>query len=214
MIPNPDHQISSAAQVRRLIRNYPFVTLVSNTSHGLIASHYPVLVEGESDPITLLGHVGRPDEQLHELGDHELIVIAMGANGYVSPSWYPDRSVPAQSTWNFTAVHLYGRPELLDAAENYRVLGQLVDYFENRVSCPRRMEGSAIDAAYARHIHNRTQGYRLRASRIETKAKLGQDMPLEMFNGALAGLEANGPFANSELARAMRAMYQSRKIGL
>ena len=95
-------------------------TMVSHTDAGeLVASHYPVILdESADDEIVLLSHVGRPDEQLHELGAHELLVIVQGPHGYISPGWYDAK--PAVPTWNFVDAHLYGTPELLSDDENLR----------------------------------------------------------------------------------------------
>jgi transcriptional regulator len=119
------------------VRENPWATLVSHTSAGeLVVSHYPVILDEESEEIVLLGHVGRPDDLLHELGRHELVVIIQGPHGYISPGWYD--AGPAVPTWNFVTAHLYGTPELLSDGENLRVLDQLVDHFEQRMPEPRR----------------------------------------------------------------------------
>jgi transcriptional regulator len=43
-------------------------------------------------------------------------------------------------TWNHVIAHLYGTPEILSDDENYRVLGDLVAHFENRMPNPARLE--------------------------------------------------------------------------
>jgi transcriptional regulator len=67
MRPNPRHASSDPALVRELITEHPWAILVSNPPGGLVASHYPLLLEDSSDvdAITLLTHVGCPDETLH-----------------------------------------------------------------------------------------------------------------------------------------------------
>lgn len=75
-------------EVKRLIRENPWATIVSDTATGLVASHYPVVLDGDHDGISIVSHVGRPDEKLLELGQHEVIVIIQGPHGYVSPGWY------------------------------------------------------------------------------------------------------------------------------
>jgi transcriptional regulator len=84
----PDYIVSDPDEVKRLIRENPWATIVSNTAKGLVASHYPVVLEERDDVISIVSHVGRPDERLHELGQHEVLVIIQGAHGYVSPGWY------------------------------------------------------------------------------------------------------------------------------
>lgn len=37
-------------EVKRLIRGNSWATFVSNTSNGLIASHYPVILDEDAEP--------------------------------------------------------------------------------------------------------------------------------------------------------------------
>src|SRR6187402_3374993 len=130
----PGYVVTDPDVIKRLIRENPWATIVSNTATGLVASHYPVILEEDAEGISIVSHVGRPDEQLHELGQHEVLVIIQGPHGYISPGWYdPTDFVP---TWNHVTAHLYGTPELLSDEENFRVLDHLVDHFEDRMPHP------------------------------------------------------------------------------
>lgn len=199
---NRDYELTDAGEVRALIRSAPWATMVSATPAGIVASHYPFLLDEDAQDLTVVSHVGRPDERLHELGAHELVVIFAGPSGYVSPSWYGlATGVP---TWNFATVHAYGTPELLSDAENLAVLGRLVDHFEDPLPNPFRMRGTLENAAYAERIVHGTVGFRMRVTRFVGKEKMSQDKPDEVVERILAALEAPGPYANTALARRMR----------
>lgn len=210
---NSKYLLDDVAAIRMLIQEHPFVTLVSATSRGPVASHYPVLLDDDADgeDLVLLGHVGRPDEELHELGKHEVLVIVHGAQGYISSSWYRDRSDPEVPTWNFTVAHLYGRPEILSPEVNYQVLGRLVDHFEDHVAHPRRMEGSPEDAEFARQIQHGTVGFRIPVARVQAKAKLSQDKPSTVVDDVLTELASGGSYENPGLAEVMRAERGTRR---
>jgi transcriptional regulator len=200
---NPSFAVGDAEEIKRWIREHPWVTLVSTAESGeLVASHYPVLLDETREAITLLSHVGRPDEHLHGLGRHEVLVIVQGPHGYISPGWYDD--APAVPTWNFQAAHLYGIAEILDDEENYRVLGSLVDAFESRMPEPRAMEDPT---GYARRSMAGTVGFRLEVTRFVAKAKLSQNKPAHVVDRVIGGLEGDGPYANPELAREMRRVH-------
>jgi transcriptional regulator len=188
--------------VKRLIRENPWATMVSMTSAGLVASHYPVLLDEQREQISVVGHVGRPDEELHELGTHELILIIQGPHGYISPSWYGP--APAVPTWNFIVAHLYGVPEILSAEDNLEVLGQLVDHFERLVDEPHPLHRSDADSIFERALSQGTVGFRLTPTRITAKRKMSQNKSAEDFATVLAHLEGDGPYADSSLAREMR----------
>ena len=203
---NPSFVLGETAEIKRLIRDNPWATIISHTSAGeLVASHYPVILEESSEDIVLLGHVGRPDEQLHELGSHELLVVIQGPHGYISPGWY-DAS-PAVPTWNFITAHLYRTPDILSDEENLRVLEDLVDHFEERTPEPRRMNGTPVDAAYAARISAGTMGFRLRVTRLVAKNKMSQNKPAETVERVIAELEGDGPYASAALAAEMRRVH-------
>jgi transcriptional regulator len=200
----PSYVLTDETEVKRLIRENPWATIVSNTAAGLVASHYPVVLEEDADGISVVSHVGRPDEQLHELGQHEVVVIIQGPHGYVSPSWYDNGEfVP---TWNHVTAHLYGTPELLDDAENFAVLDQLVDHFEQRMPSPVSLD---IDEESARRIARGTVGLRLRVTRFDARLKLSQNKKPEVVERIIAALEGDGPYASKRLAAEMKRVASS-----
>ena len=71
----PQFTTEDETVVKRLIRENPWATYVSSTATGLVASHYATLLEEDADGISIVSHFGRPDEKLHELGQHEVLVI-------------------------------------------------------------------------------------------------------------------------------------------
>ena len=199
---NPQFSLDDTATIKRLIRENPWATLVSMTSAGLVASHYPVLLDEQREEISVVSHVGRPDEELHELGEHELILIVQGPHGYISSSWFG--AAPAVPTWNFIVAHLHGVPEILSADDNLEVLGLLVNHFERHVAQPRPLHRSDADSAFERALSRGTVGFRLTPSRITAKRKMSQNKSAEIVTTVLEQLEGDGPYADSSLAREMR----------
>jgi len=198
----PAFLLEDEREVRRLVTENPWATIVSAPASGLVASHYPFLIDDHADGLALLTHVGRPDETLHELGRHEVLVIVQGAHGYISPGWYGNEEfIP---TWNHVTAHLYGTPEILSDEENLRVLGELVDRFEQRMPEPRSL---AIDADYAARIARGTVGLRIPITRIDARLKLSQNKPAEVAGRIIAALEGEGPYADPALAREMRRVH-------
>lgn len=184
--------------VTRLIRENPWATYVSNTSTGLVASHYATLLEDDSDGISIVSHFGRPDEKLHELGEHEMLVVVQGAHGYISPGWYADGDfIP---TWNHVTAHLYGTPEILGAEENFAVLQRLVDHFEVRMPHPVSL---AYNQEYARRVARGTVGLRIRVTRMDARLKLSQNKSPEVRETIIDALRGDGAYAHRGLADEM-----------
>lgn len=201
----PSYLLEDPDEVKRLIRENPWATIVSNTATGLVASHYPVVLEEDADGVSIVSHVGRPDERLHELGRHEILVIIQGPHGYISPGWYGSEDfVP---TWNHVTAHLYGTPELLTDDENFGVLHDLVDHFEGRMPRPVSLD---IDEQSARRIAAGTVGLRLRVTRFDARLKLSQNKRPEVVERVIDSLEGDGGYANPALAGEMRRVAASR----
>jgi transcriptional regulator len=200
---DPDYAMTDPADIRALIADHPWATMVSATPDGIVISHYPFLLEDDTgDDIVLVSHVGRPDERAHRLGETELAVVFSGPSGYISPGWYQvDRAVP---TWDFATVHAYGTPEILTDAENLAVLERLVDRFEDALPEPHRMRITAANAEYAERIVHGTVGFRMRVTRVEAKEKMSQDKPDEVIDRITTALDAPGPYRHPALAARIR----------
>jgi len=187
-------------EVKRLIRDNPWGTIVTNTAKGLIASHYPMLLEEDADGISVVSHVGKPDDVKLELGQHEALVIIQGPNGYISPGWYDKINVP---TWNHVTAHLYGVPEILTDEENWAVLDRLTHHFEDRMPHPVLLEHQA---EYARAEMAMTAGFRVRVTRFEARLKLSQNRP-QVAGRIIDELDHGDNYRQPALAEEMRRVH-------
>lgn len=195
----PRDLMTDPEEVKRLIRGDPWATFVSGTANGLVASHYPAILDGDAEGIMLVSHFGRPDEQLHELGDHEVLVIIQGPHDYVSPSWYaPGDLVP---TWNHVTAQLYGMPEILSEEENYQMLSRLTDHFEQHQPHGRSL---AEDEAGTRRAAKGTVGLRIQVTRFDARAKLSQNKSAEVVERITDELAQRNPDLAEEMRRERR----------
>lgn len=208
---NPSFTLADVTEIRRVIEANPWATIMSANGDGLVASHYAVLLDESRDDLTVVGHVGRPDDHILGLGQHDLLVVFQGPHGYISPSWYGD--TPAVPTWNYTAVHLAGVPEVLTDHENLVVLDQLVAHFESRMPEPRQMWERPNDQAYIERLASGTVGFRLTPTRVVAKRKLSQNKPPETIETVIAALSTDGPYSNPALAAEMRRAQDARRGG-
>jgi transcriptional regulator len=206
---NPSFVLQDNDELKRLVRENPWATLVANTANGLAASHYPIVLDETREELSILTHVGRPDETILELGTGEIMMIVQGPHGYISPGWYDAK--PAVPTWNFVVAHLYAVPEILSDEENLAVLGDLVDHFEDRMPEPRRMNGTLENASYASRISSGTVGLRFTPTRVVAKSKLSQNRPDETVDVIIDQLEGDGPYAQPALAAEMRRVHEIRR---
>lgn len=193
----PRYLLTDPAAMRDLVRGHPWATFVSHTAGGLVASHYPVLLDEEAsqgDELVILSHFGRPDEVAHELGHHEVLVIIQGPHDYVSASWYDADDIV--STWNHVTAHLYGVPEILSEEENYRVLERLTDHFEQHYEGGRSL---SEDEEGTRRAAKGTVGLRMRVTRFDARAKLSQNKPKHVRQRIVEAFDAKNPALAAEM---------------
>ena len=197
MLPTPRYRVTDPQFVRGLLEAHPFVTIVSPTGQGLVASHYPVILEPANDPdeIVLRGHLGRPDDDLHEFGQHEILLIVQGPHGYVSPSWYEPGDLVA--TLDDVVAHLWGVPEVLSFEDNYETLRAMTEFFEQHLPEGRSLDD---DPEKTRRAAKGTVGFRLRVTRFQARAKLSQNKTEPVRERIVTELAGDGPYAQPDLA--------------
>ncbi|MCE1235302.1 MAG: FMN-binding negative transcriptional regulator [Hyphomicrobiales bacterium] len=189
----PSFAMSDPVEIRAAIEACGLAQLVTAGATGLACTPLPLLFDAnEGDFGTLYGHMARANPQWRETSRGEALAIFMGPDAYVSPSWYPSkrrdgRVVP---TWNYTAVHVYGRVDFIDDAERLReVVRRLTDRREGGRAEPWSIDDAPADfvAAQLRGI----VGVRLVVTRIEAKRKMSQNRTAEDRAGVKTGLAAS-----------------------
>jgi len=186
----------------RVMREYPFATLLTPAHGELCISHVPLLAERDASTgaFTVLGHLARANRHWQALAaGHTTLAVFQGPHGYISPAWYAEH--PSVPTWNYAVVHLHGRPRLLDAPDTHGILRSLVERFESERSG--RWSGD-LPADFVTNELEAIVGFALDVERVEGKFKLSQSKSEADRSGAIAGLEAEGDFRSRELASFMR----------
>lgn len=184
------------------IRRTGLATLVSMTPDGLIATHAPLLLEETNGPNgTLVGHLARANPH-GRLADPtvQTLVIFQGPEGYITPSWYAAKQEHGKvvPTWNYVAIHAYGRLETFDDPSRLLdVVTRLTDLHES--PRPKPWAVSDAPADFVQGMLKGIVGISLRIERLEGKAKLSQNRPATDRAGVVAGLRADG---RTELAEA------------
>ena len=188
--------------LHELIRQHSFATLVSQTERGLVATHLPLLLDPSHGQLgTLRGHVARANDHWRALAEAgEQLAIFQGPHSYVSPAWY--QTPMAVPTWNYVAVHAYGRATLIDDGPALRrILDQTVALFESQLAYRwQPPEGDFIPS-----LMRNVVGFELELTRLEGKLKLSQNRARVDREGVVAGLRAQGDPVGLALADLMAA---------
>jgi transcriptional regulator len=97
-------------------------------------------------------------------------------------------------TWNYVAVHVYGKPVVVDDHDRTRAhLAHLVDVFEG--SGPDCWKMADQPAAFIDGMLKGLVSFHLAITRIEGKAKMSQNRPAEDRVRVIAALREDGQTA-------------------
>lgn len=180
--------------------------VTSSGAQGLQASHLPLLLEpGEGEFGTLYGHFARANGHWRDLASGaEALVVFSGPDAYVHPGWYPAKAEHGKvvPTWNYIAVHAWGRAEVFDEPER---LLQLVSRLSERHEQGRPQPWAVSDAPreYIDTMLRAIGGFALPIRRLEGKWKLSQNRSVSDQAGVRTGLAASASLRDQELAARM-----------
>jgi transcriptional regulator len=200
----PAHnRIEDRAQINAFIHAYGFASVITEKGGAPWASHLPVLLDDGAGPHGLLrSHMARANEQWkHFTAEREVLCIFHGPHAYISPSWYVQQhTVP---TWNYAAVHVYGRPAVIAEPEPLRqIVFDTTAKYESMMPQPWRLPLSEPElAAMLKAI----VGFTIAITRVEAKFKLGQNRSAEDREGTVRGLASSNHLPSIELAEFTRA---------
>lgn len=183
-----------------LMRAYSFALLASNGQATPEASHLPFMIDPDAGEYgTLITHMARANSHWKSLNaDSEVLVIFQGAHSYISPRWYtPPGVVP---TWNYAAVHAYGKPHLIhDPTLLKPIVMALVAQHEGPDMLP------GIHETFPENLLHAIVGVEIPITRLEGKFKLSQNRSEVDQRGVIAALEQSRHSDAQAVARIMRA---------
>ncbi len=196
---------TDAAEITRLIAGHAFGLLITVADGVPVATHLPLLLEGPAGPGgRLVGHMARANGQWRGFdGTAMTLCVFTGVHAYVSPRWYADPdNVP---TWNYEAVHIYGRPRLI---EDEAAVRALIDRLSENFEAGRPKPWSPGELG-ADNVARRLKGiaaFEIPIERVEGKRKLGQNKPPADRRAAAAVLAASADPTEKAVGRLMAAL--------
>jgi len=171
----PKHfEMNDPAELTAFMEHHNFAALITSHEGDITATHLPFMLDStRGEHGTLIAHLAKTNPQWQTFADgQEALVIFTGPHAYVSPSWYekPTVNVP---TWNYTAVHAYGVPRVVEDPEAiYAMLDQLVHTHEDSYDKPWPMQSAE---EHVRRLIGGVVGFEMTISRVEGKYKLSQN---------------------------------------
>lgn len=186
-------------EIEQLIHENGFAILVNQTNGKLWATHIPLLLENKDGKQILVGHVSKLNPQAESFkSNEEVLAIFSGAHSYISSSWYDHENVP---TWNYLAVHVYGKLKLHTYEESIEALKRLVDKYEAKSENPVRVEN------LSKKTMSEAQGivsFEIEITAIESVKKLSQNRDDKNYKNIISELEKTNENQAIDIAKAMK----------
>lgn len=161
-------------EVKEFLSRNSFGILINSIDSKLWATHIPLELEKNKEgQDVLVGHISKSNPQWKNFTkNEEVLAIFQGPNSYISSTWYKDENVP---TWNYIAVHVYGKVKTIEGDELLESLKKLVDKYEkdsaNPVSVDRMSKETLKQingiVAFEIIIHEIQAAYKLSQNRNE-----------------------------------------------
>ncbi len=152
------------------MRDLPFGILVTAEDNVPWATHIPFVVEEENNSIVLYTHISAANPQNKQLQNAKVLAIFREPHAYISPTLYnSEKNVP---TWNYIAVHAYGKVELITEKN------ELIDLQKKMINM---LEPSYIDQfdklpeKYLDDLLNGITGFKIVIDELYGKEKLSQN---------------------------------------
>jgi transcriptional regulator len=200
----PKHfQENSWPEIRKVIDENSFATVVSCNAGVPVATHAPLrLIEPASGTFVLQGHMARANPHWRVLeGEQKALVIFAGPHSYVSPRWYKHVNVP---TWNYIAVHVYGKPRLVnDSEEMHALMKGLVNRYEGHVEAERRYTMEGLPPAYLESQLRGIVGFEISVDEVQASFKLSQNRNQQDHDNVIAELRKSDDQGSQQIAQAM-----------
>lgn len=199
-------EVTDLALLQAAMKQSDLATLVTITTRGLVATHLPLMLDATRGEYgTLIGHVSRANVQWKETDpEAEALIIFLGLDTYVTPNWYPAKQETGRvvPTWNYAAIHAYGRLTFFDDTERLRtVVTELTRKHE--ASFPAPWQVTDAPAVYIDSQLKAIVGFDFQILRLEGKQKFNQNRSVEDRLGVIAGLRELQEERKTEVAELM-----------
>ncbi|PWN58985.1 FMN-binding negative transcriptional regulator [Chryseobacterium viscerum] len=171
--------------MRDIIKENSFALLISSADK--IRATHSMMLLNEDDPENayIETHISRANPQAKILKDgDEVLCDFLGAHTYISSSWYDHINV---STWNYEAVQIYGKVELMNHDELYAHLDKLTSKYENFQQCPMMVKDMGKE--FVEKEMKGAFGIKIIPTEIFIKQKLSQNRKEPDFNNIITQLE-------------------------
>ncbi|MBK1898124.1 FMN-binding negative transcriptional regulator [Chryseobacterium paridis] len=187
--------------MREIIKENAFALLISSVDKIRATHSMMMLNEDDPDHMYIETHISRANPQAKTLKNGDDVVCDfLGAHTYISSSWYDHINV---STWNYEAVQIHGKVELMDQDELYKHLDKLTTKYEKFQQCPMLVKDMGQE--FVEKEMKGAFGIKIIPTEIFIKQKLSQNRKEGDYQNIISHLE-NSDDDGKKIAEKMKSI--------
>lgn len=181
------------------MKQYSFATIITTKDNFPIATQLPFLVEKNSDKLVLSSHFALANEQAKIITENISLVIFTEPHAYISPKHYEKReSVP---TWDYIAVHAYGKAKILDdETSKLKILERMIHFYEKDYL----QQWDGLTEKFRTGMMRGIVAFELEVSDLQGQKKLSQNKTVAERDRIIEQLENGGNTVEKDLAKYIR----------
>ncbi|WP_426064266.1 FMN-binding negative transcriptional regulator [Flavobacterium sp. DSP2-3-1] len=187
-------------EIKKFLQENSFGILINQTNGKLCATHIPLELETNNEGKDILcGHISKENPQWIGFTDNDqILAVFSGPHSYISSSWYDHENVP---TWNYVAVHVYGKIKIIEGEAVIESLKKLVDKSEKKSENPVRVENlSTKTMMQSRGI----VAFEIEITEIQATRKLSQNRDKKNHQNIISELEKANTNQSIAIANEMK----------
>lgn len=197
----PDIYVNeNRSEILRFIEENSFAILVNQSNSKINATHIPLFIEkSDENQLILSGHISKLNPQSENFAENgSVLAIFSGAHSYISSSWYDYEEVP---TWNYLAVHVEGKIEILNEEQKLLHLENLVNKYEKNSEKPISTKSLSKETMSQA---NGILAFNIIVTKIEAVKKLSQNKSENNKKSIISHLEKSGDEGAKCIAEEMK----------
>ncbi|GKV70197.1 protease synthase and sporulation protein PAI 2 [Sporosarcina sp. NCCP-2716] len=192
--------VDDTEEVWKFVEQHAFGTVVTTVDGKPVATHVPLQVHREGEKVSITGHLAYGNRQWRTLESTDsVLVLFQGPHAYVSSSWYEKENVP---TWNYQAVHVYGKARLLSEDELKRDLAGLLHKYEAHRESPVLWETLSPELV-AKELKG-IVGFTIHVTDVQAAYKLSQNRNERDYKAIIDKLEEEADDHSHQVAHVMK----------
>lgn len=155
------------------MQKYSFATLVTIIDSKPFATHLPLVISEHNGKIKIEGHFAKSNPQWQNMAEQEILVMFAEPHAYVSTSLYEaEQNVP---TWNYIAVHAYGKAKVYGFKDNKEELENIIIATIKTFEEGYLEQYNALSDKYKYGMMSAVVGFEIDVTTLQAKDKLSQN---------------------------------------